>query len=200
MTDLFNEKAKDWDADEMKRKLSATIGSSILNNVPLHDQMLVMDFGAGTGLISAQVAPHIKQIDAVDISESMLEKLVAKPELHGKVEAICQDILQTPIDKAYDLVMSAMALHHVEDTSELMQTFADHLKSGGIIALADLDKEDGDFHPENTPGVFHFGFERVQLQSLLEKRGFKNVQFSTALSIERNDKEFPVFLVTAVKD
>jgi predicted TPR repeat methyltransferase len=199
MTDLFDEKAKDWDADEMKKKLSATIGSSILNNVGLHDQMLVMDFGAGTGLISAQVAPHVKKIDAVDISAAMLDKLVAKLQLHGKVEAICQDILQRPIDKAYDLVMSAMALHHVEDTSKLMQIFAEHLKSGGLIALADLDKEDGDFHPENTQGVYHFGFARDQLQSLLEKHGFEKVQFFTAYTIDRNNKVFPVFLVTATK-
>ena len=33
MTDLFNEKAKDWDASEMRKALSSAIGSSILENV-----------------------------------------------------------------------------------------------------------------------------------------------------------------------
>ena len=75
MTDLFNEKAKDWDASEMRKALSSAIGSSILENVYLHDQMSVMDFGAGTGLISSQVAPMVKKIVAVDISEAMLNKL-----------------------------------------------------------------------------------------------------------------------------
>jgi len=50
----------------------------------LHEQMRVMDFGAGTGLISSQVAPLVKKIVAVDISEAMLNKLVAKPELQEK--------------------------------------------------------------------------------------------------------------------
>ena len=47
MTDLFNEKAKDWDANEMRTILSSAIGSAILEHVSLHDQMRVMDFGAG---------------------------------------------------------------------------------------------------------------------------------------------------------
>ncbi len=70
MTDLFNEKSKDWDANEMRKMLSSAIGSSIIEQVSLHDQMRVMDFGAGTGLISSQVAPMVKKIVAVDISEA----------------------------------------------------------------------------------------------------------------------------------
>ena len=99
MTDLFNEKAKDWDANKIRKMLSSAIGSSILEHVSLHDQMRVMDFGAGTGLISSQVAPLVKKIVAVDISEAMLNKLVSKPELHGKVEIVCHDIIDKPIDE-----------------------------------------------------------------------------------------------------
>ncbi len=47
MADLFEEKAKDWDANERRTKLSAAIGASILEHVKLHDQMIAMDFGAG---------------------------------------------------------------------------------------------------------------------------------------------------------
>ena len=61
MTDLFNEKAKDWDDNEMRTILSSAIGSAILEHVALHDQMRVMDFGAGTGFITSQVAPLVKR-------------------------------------------------------------------------------------------------------------------------------------------
>jgi len=53
-----------------------------------------------------------------------------------------------------------MALHHIESTQALVQVFSDHLKPGGMVALADLDKEDGSFHPEGSEGIFHRGFER----------------------------------------
>ena len=200
MTDLFNEKAKDWDANEMRTKLSAAIGSSILEHVSLHEQMRVMDFGAGTGLISSQVAPLVKKIVAVDISEAMLNKLVAKPELQDKVEIVCQDIIEKPIADNFDLIMSAMSMHHVKDTSKLIQRFSEHLNPGASIALADLDKEDGSFHPEDSEGVFHLGFKRNELQIILEKYGFREVQFVTAHTINKEEKKYPIFLVTATKN
>jgi 2-polyprenyl-3-methyl-5-hydroxy-6-metoxy-1,4-benzoquinol methylase len=200
MTDLFNEKAKDWDANEMRTKLSSAIGSSILAHVSLHEQMRVMDFGAGTGLISSQVAPLVKKIVAVDISEAMLNKLVAKPELQDKVEIVCQDIIEKPIADNFDLIMSAMSMHHVKDTSKLIQRFSEHLNPGASIALADLDKEDGSFHPEDSEGVFHLGFKRNELQIILEKYGFREVQFVTAHTINKEEKKYPIFLVTATKN
>lgn len=200
MTDLFNEKAKDWDANEMRTKLSSAIGSSILAHVSLHEQMRVMDFGAGTGLISSQVAPLVKKIVAVDISEAMLNKLVAKPELQDKVEIVCQDIIEKPIADNFDLIMSAMSMHHVKDTSKLIQRFSEHLNPGASIALADLDKEDGSFHPEDSEGVFHLGFKRNELQIILEKYGFREVQFITAHTINKEEKKYPIFLVTATKN
>ena len=200
MTDLFNEKAKDWDDNKMRKMLSSAIGSSILEHVSLHDQMRVMDFGAGTGLISSQVAPLVKKIVAVDISEAMLNKLVSKPELHGKVEIVCQDIIHNPIAEKFDLIMSAMAMHHVKDTPRLIQRFSEHLSPGAFIALADLDKEDGSFHPEDTEGIFHLGFKRNELQIILEKYGFGGIRFLTAHTVNKEEKKYPIFLVTATKN
>lgn len=199
MSDLFNEKAKDFDANEMVINLSSAIGESILKYVPLNEEMNVMDFGAGTGLISGHIAPLVNKIVAIDISEAMLDKLVSKPELHGKVEAVCQDIMDKPLDSQFDLIVSAMALHHIEDTQKLMRIFFEHMKSGAKIALADLDKEDGSFHPEGTEGVFHSGFERDEIKTILEGSGFKDVQFYTAHTIHGVEKEYPVFLVVASK-
>lgn len=197
MADHFDEKSRDWDVNDVVKGLSATIGPSILEHVALSEKMDVMDFGAGTGLISAHIAPFVKKITAVDISEAMLNKLVAKVALADRVEAVCQDITHKPLHKKFDLIVSAMAMHHVQDTGQLIQTFAQHLKPGGRVALADLDKEDGTFHPENTPGVFHSGFDRDELQCVLEKQGFADIQFFTPHTAIKNSKRYPVFLVVA---
>jgi len=199
MTDLFKEKSTDWDANEMRKKMSQAIGAAILDNVPLNDQMTVIDFGAGTGLISSQVAPFVKKITAVDVSESMLEKLMSKPDLQGKVEILCQDITVHPIGVEYDLIMSAMAMHHVEDTNNMVQKFADHLKPGGHIALADLDTEDGGFHATPTEGVFHQGFDRGEFASKLKEVGFRDIRFVTAHVAERKNGAYPIFLALGTK-
>jgi putative AdoMet-dependent methyltransferase len=159
----------------------------------------VMDFGAGTGLISGQVASKVGRITAVDISEAMLEKLSAKPELKGKVKTVCQDITRQPLDEKYDVIVSAMAMHHVKDTDNLAKTLAAHLKTHGKVALADLDKEDGTFHPEGTEGVYHSGFDRQAMKSILEKNGFEDIEFVTAHTVNKEDRSYPVFMVTATR-
>jgi len=183
MADLFSEKAKDWDMNEMVLQLSKGVSEAILENIDLNDQMQVMDFGAGTGLITSHVLPRVKKIVAVDISKAMLDELISKTDFHGKVEIACQDITEQPLDIKFDLIMSAMAMHHVKDTNLLIQRFAEHLNSGAKVALADLDAEDGTFHPADIEGVFHDGFERDNLKSILEKNGFKDIQFITAHTV-----------------
>ncbi|MFZ5622185.1 MAG: class I SAM-dependent DNA methyltransferase [Pseudomonadota bacterium] len=199
MTDLFEEKARDWDANEMVAALAAGIGRTILEHVDLHEAMHVMDFGAGTGLIASQVAPHVRRITAVDVSRSMLEQLLAKQTLADKVEVRCQDIIEEPLGMQFDLIMSAMAMHHVEDTGRMLRAFAEHLKPGAHLALADLDKEDGSFHPEDAQGVFHAGFDRDELAEKLERSGLKEIRFVTAHTVRKEEKDYPVFLVLATK-
>jgi SAM-dependent methyltransferase len=128
----------------------------------------------------------------------LVDALAAKEDLQGKVECRCQNILESPLGERFDAVVSAMALHHVEDTAAAAARFAEHLRPGGLLALADLDSEDGSFHESGTEGVFHRGFDRTSLQSILERAGFESVQFVTALEVKKEDKgPYAVFFVTA---
>jgi 2-polyprenyl-3-methyl-5-hydroxy-6-metoxy-1,4-benzoquinol methylase len=199
MTDLFQEKAQDWDVNDMVKALSMGIGSAILDNVTLDESMQVMDFGAGTGLITAQVANKVGKVTAVDVSAAMLEKLAAKDELKGKVDIVCQNIVEQPIGTEFDLIVSAMAMHHVEDTDKMIERFAEHLKPGARVALADLDEEDGSFHPEDAQGVHHPGFARDAFMEKLEAHGFKDIRFVTAHTASKEEKNYPIFLALASK-
>ncbi|MGD9662969.1 MAG: class I SAM-dependent methyltransferase [Porticoccaceae bacterium] len=199
MTDLFAEKSADFDLNPFVTRLSAAISDAMVDSLTLDATMNVLDFGAGTGLISAKLAPLVSRIVAVDISPAMLAKLAAKPDLNGKVTTRCQDLLTAPLAETFDVVVSAMAMHHIEDTRQLIHTLAAHLKPGGQIALADLDSEDGSFHPADTAGVFHHGFDRDNLRRLIENAGFSDIHFTTAHNAERENGVFPIFLVTARK-
>ncbi|BHH82348.1 class I SAM-dependent DNA methyltransferase [Desulforhopalus sp. 52FAK] len=199
MSDLFEEKAKDYDAEQWAKDMSPVIGDLILSKVPIHKQMHVMDFGAGTGLISSQIAPEVDRITALDISEAMLEQLTAKPELENKVTALCQNIITNPIGEKFDLIISAFAMHHVEDTNKLIQSFSSHSKSGSWIALVDVDEEDGSFHGEDNQGVYHCGFNREELKAILKMYSFENIEFVTAHHFTYNERKFTAFLVTATK-
>ena len=86
-----------------------------------------------------------------------------------------------------------------EDTNALVRSFAEHLKPGARIALADLDSENGTFHPADAQGIYHHGFDRGEFQSILESNGFKDVNFVTAHTVNKEGKTYPIFLVTAAK-
>ncbi|MCB9745743.1 MAG: methyltransferase domain-containing protein [Alphaproteobacteria bacterium] len=199
MADLFADKAQEWDSRPIPAQISEGVGAALVEHVALRGDLRVMDFGAGTGLVCAKIAPQVGKVLAVDISEAMLQQLACKPELQGRVEVRCQNILEQPLAEQVDLVVSAMAMHHVEDTRALMATLYAHLSPGGQVALADLDKEDGDFHPPGIEGVFHAGFEREALGALMQEAGFEAPAFVTACEVDKEGKRYPIFLVTARK-
>lgn len=199
MTDHFQEKAADWDEQPVPMQISSGVSAAIAANVPLSPDLTVMDFGAGTGLVASKLAPRVKRIVAVDVSPAMLEQLAKKPELADKVETHCQDILERPLGQQVDLVVSAMAMHHVRDTSALMRALFAHLRPGGEVALADLDTEKGDFHPPGTEGVYHAGFDREALATTLRDAGFEQPSFVTACEVTKEGRRYPIFLVRAKK-
>lgn len=199
MTDLFRDKAAEWDTRPVPLQISDGVFAAMSANLALDPRLTVMDFGAGTGLIAGKIAPHVKQIVAVDVSAAMLEQLARKPELAGKTEIVCRDLLAVPLGRTVDLVVSAMAMHHVEDTKALVRALFAHLAPGGRVALADLDREDGSFHPPGTEGVFHAGFDREALGALLREAGFTDVRFVTACEVSKEERQYPIFLVTATK-
>lgn len=199
MTDLFANKAADWDTRPFPLQLSAGIGAAMLARVPLRPDQTALDFGAGTGLITARLAGNVRSVIAVDVSPAMLAQLAAKPELAGKVTTVCQNLLEQPLGQQVDVIVSAMAMHHVQDTKALLQTLHAHLKAGGTVALADLDTEDGSFHPPETEGVFHHGFDRETFARDLQAAGFVAVDVQTACTVDKDGKRYSVFLATAGK-
>lgn len=197
MPDLFRDKAADWDSRPVPLQISDGVVRAMRARLPLDEAMVVMDFGAGTGLVAGGLAPFVGHIHAVDVSDAMLAQLSAKEGLRGKVTVHCQDLLVEALPVKVDLVVSAMALHHVDDTARLLRALFDHLEPGGRIALADLDAEDGTFHPHGTEGVFHSGFDRGALGDQLTAAGFADVAFETATHLSKDGRSWPIFLVVA---
>lgn len=199
MPDLFHDRAADYDARPVPQQISEGVYGALAQAVALTPALTVLDFGAGTGLLTGRVAPHVGRVHAVDVSPAMLAQLAQKPELAGKVEIHCQDLLLEPLAVRADLVVSAMAMHHVADTAALLRALYQRLAPGGRIALADLDAEEGDFHPPGIEGVFHAGFDRAALGALAEQAGFTDVRFATACTVTKEAKQYPVFLLTATR-
>jgi len=197
--DNFAHKSKSWDMNSKRVQNAKGIAEHIIENIKLKPSMKVMDFGAGTGLLSYFIAPYVKTIVAVDNSPSMLEVFKEKSEeFECKTEVLELDLSKDNLNEKFDGIISSMTIHHLEDTKALFQKLYNMLEDNGFIALADLDTEDGSFHSDNT-GVFHYGFERATLEEIAKEVGFKNIRFELASTINKPHANFTVFLMLAEK-
>jgi len=199
--DLFADKSKHWDMKSMRVQGAKAIAQTIMENISLTKEMHLMDFGAGTGLLSYCMSDKIAKVTAVDNSPSMLEVF------HEKADGFaCEtDVLELDFSKdtlasniKFDGIVSSMTLHHIEDTEAMLKKMYDLLTPNGFIALADLDTEKGDFHSDNN-GVFHFGFDREMLKELAKKVGFKEVKIVNANTINKPQATYGVFLLLGYK-
>lgn len=120
----------------------------------------VVDLGAGTGLLTLALAPLVRELVAVDISERMLERLddAAASEGVHNVEPLVADLRRLPLDdESATLVVSNYAFHHLDDAGkELALSEARRiLRPGGRLVLCDM--------------MFSLSLERRDRRVILEK-------------------------------
>ncbi|MCP4136472.1 MAG: class I SAM-dependent methyltransferase [bacterium] len=201
---LFNERAKNWE-DSPRKILAGEIAKGMKENLDFSRELWAMDYGAGTGLVTMELAPLVREITAMDISSGMLG--VLREKIAGLKEEINITTKEFDIGsgsepgESYDIIVSSMTLHHIKDTENAVKKWFAMLNPGGQIGIADLDKEDGSFHPDNS-GVEHFGFDREDLARVFQDAGFKNVSTKIVYEMKRPDKDrkYPIFLITGKKE
>jgi 2-polyprenyl-3-methyl-5-hydroxy-6-metoxy-1,4-benzoquinol methylase len=202
----FDKEAADWDAKPERIKLADDVANAIIREASPLGSVNALDFGCGTGLIMLRLQPHVKSITGVDSSNGMLEVLRGKIKSQGLGNVYAMFV---PFEKgvrvqgSYNLIVSNMTLHHVPDTVSLFQQWYKLLMPGGRVFFSDLDAEDGSFHSDNV-GVFHHGFDRARLKTLLQDAGFQDIRDATVSKIMKpvagkGEREFPVFLISARK-
>jgi tRNA (cmo5U34)-methyltransferase len=100
----------------------------------------VLDLGAGTGLLSAEVAAAFPgvSITLLDGSEAMLAE--ARERLGGTVGAVhVGDMADALPDGPFDAVVSALAIHHLEhaDKRALFARVLEVVRRGGVFVNAE---------------------------------------------------------------
>jgi 2-polyprenyl-3-methyl-5-hydroxy-6-metoxy-1,4-benzoquinol methylase len=202
----FDGKAATWDEDPFKVNLANDVAYAMIKELHPAPDMDVLDYGCGSGLVTLRFQPLVKSITGMDSSKKMLEVLQTKVEKRSLSNVHTQliDLEQgVRVEARFHMIVTSMTLHHVLEPASFFKKLYDLLLPGGQIAIADLDKEDGSFHHDNT-GVLHFGFERPSLKDMLGQACFREVRDTTAATItrkvqEKGPRDFTVFLITGRK-
>jgi SAM-dependent methyltransferase len=196
----FDERARDWDTPE-RRQRAEEVAAAVRAAVPLTPAARLIDIGAGTGLLGLALAGDVGEVVLAEPSAGMLdvarEKLAVGP--WPRASAVRLDLVADPPlpGEPFDVAVSLLVLHHLEDTVGALRAVLRLLRPGGWIALADLDQEDGSFHDADAEGIHHEGFDREALADHARLAGFVDIGFRTATTIEHEERRFPVFLLVA---
>jgi ArsR family transcriptional regulator len=162
--------------------------------------MVIADLGAGEGTFALLLAQRAARVIAVDTSAKMIEVGREQALRHGvkNVEFRLGDMEEVPIeDCAVDLVFFSQSLHHALHPERAIVEAARILRPGGRVVVLDLVKHRFEEARELYADEW-LGFSEAELETILEKTGFRNVQTSVVHK-EPETPQFQTLLAVADK-
>lgn len=195
----FDSKAAEWDTDPGKARQSRQVAEAVLAAVTVPPGARLLEYGAGTGLVTQALREHVGSVVLADNSAGMravMEQKIQEGLLPEDAEVRDLDLERDDVpEERFDLVVSSMVLHHVQDLPRVLAGFATLVRPGGHVAIADLDREDGSFHDYDFGG--HHGFDRTELSAQLQQAGLTVMTVEDCGSIDKEGTAYSVFLAVA---
>jgi ubiquinone/menaquinone biosynthesis C-methylase UbiE len=201
----FNNEATSWDT-EKRIKRAELIAKEISDQIDIKKTDCALEFGCGTGLISFNLCDKVKEITCIDIAQGMIDVLNRKIKQYQIPNMVGQQLdinNKQPLLPTYDLIYTAMALHHTIDIKTTLENLSLLLKKGGCLCIVELDEDDGSFHKEEEKFTGHHGFNQEELEGILEKRDFEQVKSHTFYEdkkmVEQVSVNYSLFIMTGKK-
>jgi len=151
--------------------------TSLIASIPFDSSkpIKVLDLGCGTGNTSKAVKnrfPHAN-ITCIDLAESMIEMARYKLSKYDDIEYHVADMREFEFGCGYDLVISSLAMHHLETDEEKIEIYRriyDALRKGGAFYNGDnVLGSNQHLEKVNLEQWKEFMLESVSLREIEEK-------------------------------
>lgn len=112
----------------------------------------VLDIGTGTGHTALALAPHVREVIGLDLTEEMLVEARKLADERDVVTVSFQvaDVHQLPreLDGSFDLVTCRRAAHHFSDIDRALIEMVRTLRPGGMLLIDDRSVPEDDWVDE----------------------------------------------------
>ena len=131
--------AREWNSSEYHRLSQPQVswGKKVLSRLHLRGNEFVLDAGAGTGRLTADLLQALPQgrVVALDVSQNMSRSAreFLQPQFGDRVQMVTADLLNLPFTSAFDGLVSTAAFHWVLDHDKLFRGLFDTLRPGGWL-------------------------------------------------------------------
>ncbi len=207
MSAHFDEAAAQWDEDPQARERAVAVAAGVAPLLAGRAGLHALEFGSGTGLLGfalLDAADGVAAITFADPSAGMLEQVRRKIAARGVAKADTLLLEGSPprLPDAYDVIVSLMTMHHVEDYAATIAALVDRLRPDGRLAVCDFEPDgDGSFHGDTE--TVHDGIDPEAMVRIFGDRGLVDVARTTPYVMHRERggrrRAYPLFLVTGRK-
>jgi len=194
---FFDSVAGGLGQDYVPGKSWKSMAEALLRLLP---PLVIADLGAGEGDFSLLLGQRAQKVIAVDNSAKMIEVGAERALRYGlkNVEFRLGDMEELPIEDAQvDLVFFSQSLHHAVHPERAISEAWRILQPGGRIVVLDLLKHRFEEAREIYADEW-LGFGETEIETMLEKRGFENMQTSVVHK-ETETPQFQTLLAVADK-
>jgi ArsR family transcriptional regulator len=194
--EFFSTEAGQW--DHVRDGLFG--GGFFLHALPalLDPDHVVGDLGCGTGQIAGALAPFVREVIAIDDSESMRVEAQRRLELHSNVDVRAGDLESLPLDDAsLDAATVVLVLHHVPDPGAALAECARVLKPGGRLLAVDMLPHDRQDLAQNMGHVW-MGFAPDLVSGWMRDAGFEGIRV-VAMPADPRAKGPALFVASATR-
>ncbi len=189
---FFSAAAEDWDRLRVELFGGGVEGHALTGL--LDPDWTVADLGAGTGALTASLAPWVGRVIAVDGSTEMLDALRRRTAGMAGVDVRRGELEQLPIeDASVDVAFMVLVLHYVVEPRAALAEAHRVLRPGGRLVVVDMRAHEREEYRAQMGHVWP-GFADGEVEAWAGAVGFDGVR-RTDLPPVVEAKGPPLFLV-----
>lgn len=189
MKSEWDEYAKGWDVNPSVIEYAHKAYASLLKVANI-EGLSILDFGCGTGLLSARMSPLAKSIVSLDSSKEMARVLKNKNLPNVKVvdELLTQNLIKSNplLSDKFDLIVASSVCGFLPDYAQTLKLLKSLLNEDGLLVQWDwLAENEGS-------GT---GLTRREVEAAFDESQMKLIHSSMPFTMKHDDTDMPVLMV-----